>query len=121
LEALFANVPGMREWEPQMVGVFNSLGPSHHLVQEARSNHIDTSMRALINIFEIAKASTASVQEQRSEIKKAARAKADSAKAGAAVTSAAGAPSRVTETPRADQEILPGLTLGELENAFAET
>jgi len=120
LDALYANVPGMREWEPQMVNVFNSLGPGHHLVQEARSNNIDTSMRALINIFEIAKASTASVQEQKSEIKKAARAKADSAKAGAAVTSGTGAPSRVTETPRADQEILPGLTFGELENAFAE-
>ena len=120
LDALFANVPGMREWEPQMVSVFNSLGPAHHLVQEARSNNIDTSMRALINIFEIAKASTASVQEQRSEIKKTARAKADSAKAAAAVTSATGAPSRVTEPPRADQEILPGLTFGELENAFAE-
>jgi hypothetical protein len=120
LEALFANVPGMREWEPQMVGVFNSLGPTHHLVQEARSNNIDTSMRALINIFEIAKASTASVQEQRAEIKKEARAKADGAKAKAAVTSGGNAPSRVTETPRADQEIMPGLTFGELENAFAE-
>jgi len=120
LEALFANVPGMREWEPQMVNVFTSLGPGHHLVQEARSNNIDTSMRALINIFEIAKASSASVQERKAEIKKQARAKADSAKAGAAVTSGTGAPSRVTETPRADQEILPGLTFGELENAFAE-
>src|SRR5215471_2347204 len=120
LESLFANVPGMREWEPQMVNVFNALGPGHHLVQEARSNNIDASMRALINIFEIAKASSASVQEQKGEIKKAARAKADSAKAGAAVTSGTGAPSRVTETPRADQEILPGLTFGELETAFAE-
>jgi len=121
IEALYANVPGMREWEPQMVQVFNALGSNHHLVQEARSNNIDLSMRALINIFEIAKASSASVQERKSEIKKEARAKADGARAKAAVTSATSAastPSR--EPPRADQQILPGLTFGDLEEAFQE-
>lgn len=120
LDALYTNVPGMREWEPQMVTVFQNLGPQHHLVQEARSNNIDVAMRALIQIFDIAKASTANVEETKTEIKKKARARADRAKAGAAVTSAANAPSTPAETPR-DQTIMPGLTFGDLENAFAES
>ena len=119
LDALYANVPGMREWEPQMVAVFNNLGPSHHLVQESRSNNIDVAMRALINIFDIAKASTANVQERTSEIKKRARAEADGAKAKAAVTSSASRASTPKEPPRSNELIMPGLTFGDLEREFA--
>ena len=118
LSALWENVPGMREWEPQMVSVYQNLGPTHHLVQESRSTNPDVAMRALINIFEIAKASSANVQEQKSEIKKKARAEADGAKAKAAVTSAASSPKKAPETPR-DREIMPGLTLADLETEFA--
>lgn len=118
LQALWENVPGMKEWEPQMVSVYQHLGPSHHLVQESRSNDPDVAMRALINIYEIAKASSANVVEQKTEIKKKARADADSAKAKAAVTSAASSPKKAAETPR-DREIMPGLTLADLETEFA--
>jgi hypothetical protein len=119
LEALWENVPGMREWEPQMVSVYQNLGPAHHLVQESRSTNPDIAMRALINIFEIAKASSANVQEQRSQIKKRARSEADNAKAKAAVTSSSNAPSTGKQTPRRDIEIMPGLTLEALETEFA--
>jgi hypothetical protein len=119
VEALKSNVPGFREWEPQMVAVFNNLGPGHHLVQEARSNNIDVSMRALMSIFEIAQASTASVQEQRSEIRKRARAASSSAKAKAAVTSSSNSTGSPKETPRSEVQILPGLTLEDLETEFA--
>jgi len=118
LEALKAKVPGFAQWEPQMVAVFNNLGPEHHLVQEARSNNIDISMRALMTIFDIAKASTASVQGQRDEIRKRAREDAAGAKAAAAVTSSANAPSLPSELPRSTQ-IMPGLTMEDLETEFA--
>jgi len=119
LDALKAKVPGFAEWEPQMVAVFNNLGPEHHLVQEARSNNIDTSMRALLNIFEIAQASSASVQEQKTEIKKRARADAAGARAAAAVTSGANSPGSSSEPPRS-QQIMPGLTMEQLDTEFAE-
>jgi len=118
VEALKQNVPGFADWEPQMVTVFQNLGPGHHLVQEARSNNIDTAMRALISIYEIAQASTASVQEQKTEIRRKARAEANGAKAKAAVTSGANSTSAPTETPR-DVQIMPGLTLEDLDTEFA--
>jgi hypothetical protein len=120
VDALKAKVPGFADWEPQMVAVFQNLGPSHHLVQEAQSNNVDVSMRALLSIFEIAQASSASVEEQRTEIKKRARAESTSAKAAAAVTSSTNAPSTPTETSR-DVQIMPGLTLGDLETEFAKS
>ena len=101
-----------------MVKVFENLGPNHHLVQEARSTNIDASMRALVNIFEIAKASSASVEEQRTAIKSKARAEANGAKAKGAVTSATNSPGSTPETPRI--ELMPGLTLEELETEFAK-
>jgi hypothetical protein len=118
VDALKDNVPGFRDWESQMVTVFNNLGPGHHLVQEARSGNVDVAMRALVNIFEIAKASSASVQEQKTEIKKRARQDSDRNKAKAAVTSGANSPGTPKETPR-DVEIMPGLTWGDLETEFA--
>ena len=118
VDALKAKVPGFSEWEPQMVAVFNGLGPDHHLVQEARSNNIDVSMRALMTIFDIAKASTASVAGQREEIKRRAREESAGAKAAAAVTSSGNAPSLPGEPPR-NTQILPGLTLEDLETEFA--
>src|SRR5215467_2027975 len=119
VEALKNNVPGFREWEPQMVAVFNNLGPGHHLVQESRSNDVHVAMRALMSIFEIAQASTASVQEQKTEIRKKARAEANGAKAKAAVTSGANSTSTARETSRRDVEIMPGLTLEDLDTEFA--
>lgn len=119
LEALWANVPGMKEWEPQMVSVFENLGEHHHLVQESRSNDPDVAMRALINIFEIAKASTASVQERKSEIKRKAREEADGARSKAAVSSSSNSP-KATQTPR-DKQIMPGLTMEDLDTEFARS
>jgi hypothetical protein len=119
LEALWQNVPGMKEWEPQMVSVFENLGEHHHLVQESRSNDPDVAMRALINIFEIAKASSASVQERRDEIKRESRAAADGARAKAAVSSASNSP-KTSETPRLGP-IMPGLTEADLDTEFARS
>jgi len=119
VDALKSNVPGFAEWEPQMVTVFQNLGPGHHLVQESRSNDVDVAMRALMSIFEIAQASTASVQEQKTEIRKKARAEANGAKAKAAVTSGANSTSTARETSRRDVEIMPGLTLEDLDTEFA--
>jgi len=118
IEALKQNVPGFREWEPQIVKVFQNLGPGHHLVQEARSNNVDVAMRALMNLYEIAQASSASVQEQRDEIRQRTRKESASAKAKAAVSSGANSTSTSKETPRQIQ-ILPGLTLEDLDTEFA--
>ena len=118
IEALKTNVPGFREWEPQIVRVFENLGPGHHLVQEARSNNVDVAMRALMNLYEIAQASTASVREQRSEIQKRVRRESARAKADAAVTSGANSTSQSKETPRREL-ILPGLTQEDLDTEFA--
>jgi len=119
VDALKQNVPGFREWEAQMVTVFENLGPGHHLVQESRSTNVDVAMRALMNIYEIAQASSASVQEQKSEIKRKARAEASGAKAKAAVTSGANSTSTPKETSREDFQILPGLTMADLDTEFA--
>jgi len=118
VDALKTNVPGFREWESQMVRVFENLGAGHHLVQESRSNNVDVAMRALMNIFEIAQASSASVQEQKQEIRKRVRKESASAKAQAAVTSGANSTSSPKETSR-QVEILPGLTLEALDTEFA--
>lgn len=118
IEALKTNVPGFREWEPQIVKVFENLGPEHHLVQEARSNNVDVAMRALMNLYEIAQASSASVKEQRSAIRQRVRAESATAKAAAAVTSGANSTTAAKETPR-EELILPGLTQEALDTEFA--
>lgn len=119
LEALANQMPDLRSWIPQITSVVGNLGQNHPLVAEARSNDPDTAFRGIIGLYEIARASTASVQRQRDEITKEARAAADGARAKAAVSSASTSP-KPPETPR-QVPIMPGLTEADLDTEFARS
>lgn len=118
LHALGEAMPELQSWWPQMAHVVSNLGQGHPLVQEARSGDADTAMRGIIGIYEIARASTASVQEQKDKIKRRNREAADGARKSAVVSSAANSP-KTAETPR-PVEIMPGLTWQDLETEFAK-
>jgi hypothetical protein len=117
LQALGNAMPELNSWWPAMATVTHNLGPEHPLVQEARSSDADTAMRGVIGIYEIARASTASVSEAKKEIKRKNRESADGARKRAAVTSGATSP-KTTETPR-PRPIMPGLTMEDLDTEFA--
>ena len=118
LDALASQSPELAQWYPQMAKVADSLGQNHPLVQEAKSSNADTAMRGIIGLYEIARASTASVQGQKEEIKKRSRQAADGARRSAAVSSATSSP-KSTETPR-PRQIMPGLTMDQLDTEFAQ-
>jgi hypothetical protein len=117
LQALGNAMPELNSWWPAMATVTRNLGADHPLVQEARSTDADTAMRGVIGIYEIARASTASVTEAKKEIKRKNRESADGARKRATVTSGATSP-KTTETPRT-RPIMPGLTMEDLETEFA--
>lgn len=119
LEALANQMPDLRSWVPQITSVVQNLGTNHPLVSEARSNDPDTAFRGIIGLYEIARASTASVQRQRDEIRQEQRASADGARAKAAVSSATNSP-KTLETPRL-APIMPGLTEADLDTEFAQS
>jgi hypothetical protein len=117
LSALGNAMPELNSWWPAMATVTRNLGADHPLVQEARSSDADTAMRGVIGIYEIARASTASVSEAKKEIKRKNRESADGARKRATVTSGATSP-KTTETPR-PRPIMPGLTMEDLDTEFA--
>ena len=117
LNALGDAMPELHSWWPSMATVTRNLGPDHPLVQEARSSDADTAMRGVIGIYEIARASSASVSEAKDQIKRKNRASADGARKQAVVTSGSSSP-KTTETPR-PRPIMPGLTMEDLDTEFA--
>jgi len=117
LQALGNAMPELNSWWPTMATVTRNLGSEHPLVQEARSTDADTAMRGVIGIYEIARASSASVSEAKKEIKRRNRESADGARKRATVTSGATSP-KTTETPR-PRTIMPGLTMEDLDTEFA--
>jgi len=117
LAALGQAMPELHSWWPTMATVTRNLGENHPLVQEARSSDADTAMRGVIGIYEIARASSASVTEAKKEITRRNRESADGARKRATVTSGATSP-KTTETPR-PRPIMPGLTMEDLDTEFA--
>lgn len=115
-QALSNSYPELRTYEQQMVETLGRLGPEHPLVQEARSTDPAVAVRGIFGIYEIAKAATFSLAEQRNGIKQKRRKEADDEANGAVVTSASAAPS-TSGTPRS-KRLMPGLTVEEFDSAF---
>lgn len=118
LGALQNAMPELASWWPAMANVTRNLGADHPLVQEARSSDADTAMRGVIGIYEIARASSASVQETKQQIRKRNRDGADGARKRAAVSSTTTSP-KTAETPRRNM-LMPGLSLEDLDTEFAQ-
>src|SRR5215472_1514596 len=117
IEALSNEMPEMQAYLGVMNNVVAQLGPNHPLVQEARSQDAREAMNGLIGIFEIARASTATVADAQPKIKKKQREDADDERAKGLVSSATNSPSHA-ETPR-PQLVMPGLTREALDTEFA--
>lgn len=113
LDTLVSNFPEMPIYETQMISTLNNLGPAHPLVQDAQSNDLRTAAKAIINIYEIARAQTVSTKNTRDQVR--AKTKTDAAEARRrAVVSSSNAQPNPSEAPRA-RTIMPGLTLEQLE------
>jgi len=97
----------------QMTSTLNSLGPGHPLVMDARSSDFAVSAKALINLYEIARASTATVKNTREPVRANSKTDAAEARRRAVVSSSSATPGP-SETPRSRQ-IGPGLTLAQLD------
>jgi len=113
LDTLVSNFPEMPIYETQMISTLNNLGPAHPLVQDAQSNDLRTAAKAIINIYEIARAQTASVKSTREQVRAKTKTEAAEARRRAVVSSSNAQPSP-SEAPR-QRTIMPGLTLEQLE------
>ncbi|HET6315976.1 MAG TPA: hypothetical protein VFG86_05940, partial [Chloroflexota bacterium] len=92
MDILVENFPEMPNYEQQMVATLSALGDSHPLAVDARSQDPETAARGIIGLYEIARASTASVNGAREEIKTQRKAAAKQVRRSAAVSSAQQAP-----------------------------
>ena len=119
LDVLAENFPDMRTYEAEMVNKLNQWGPAHPLVQDAKSGDVQVAARAIIAIYEAARASSTSVRSAREGIKRKHRQQADDERGNAQVSSASPAPS-ASETPRRQRPLMPGLTLEQLDAEFAQ-
>jgi hypothetical protein len=117
LEILERHYPQMPQFKPRMVELLNSLGEDNMLVQEARSNDPEAAARGLIGLYEIARASSATVKQARTRVREEQRDAAEQARANGVVSSAQATPSP-GEAPRSRARVTPGLTLEDLDKAF---
>ena len=113
LNALVDNFPDMPLYEQQMLSTLSNLGPAHPLVQDAQSADFAASAKAIINLYEIARAQTATVKSTRERLNGKAKTDAAEARRRAVVSSSQVSPGP-SETPRA-ATIMPGLTLQQLD------
>ena len=111
--ALTQAYPDMPQFEPQMVSVVRNLGDGHPLVQASRSPDPQEAARGLVGIYEIARASSASVRSARETVKRKKTQDGRAARAAAQVTSGEASPA-ATEGTR-PRMIAPGLTLEALD------
>jgi hypothetical protein len=117
LEALDEAMPEMRAYYAQMTEVVAKLGETHPLVAESRSTDPEEAMRGVIGLYEIARASTATVNGAQAELKKQRRKAGDDERAKGLVSSRSNSPS-TAETPRS-RLLMPGLTQEALDTEFA--
>ena len=116
MEVLVENYPDMAQYEQQMVASLSTLGEHHPLVQDARSQDPETAAKGIIGLYEIARAQSATVKTTRTKLKRDGRQAADEARTAAVVSSAQASP-KPTETPR-ERELMPGLTMSQLDEAW---
>ena len=117
IAALDEAMPEMRPFYGQMTHVIAQLGDGHPLVQQSRSPDAEEAMAGMIGLYEIARASTATIEGAQDEAKKKRRREADDERARGQVSSATNSPSHA-ETPRA-RVLMPGLTQEALDTEFA--
>ena len=118
LELLVDNFPEMPRYEQQMVTALQKLGDNHPLVLAAKSQDPQEAARAIIGLYEIAKASSTSVASARQKVRQKAKEDAAAARQAAVVSSGSASPSG-GETPR-KMMIAPGLSLEDLDSEFAQ-
>ena len=118
LQILTEHFPEMPRYEAQMVTVLANLGEGHPLVAAARSSDPEQAARGIIGIYEVARASSASVKSARDGVKKRTRESAQAVRDQAVVSSGEASPA-ATQTPRPVQ-IAPGLTLEALDAEWAK-
>jgi hypothetical protein len=116
LDVLVEHFPDMPQYEAEMVQTMNRLGPNHHSVLEARSGDPETAARGIINLYEIARATSATLAKTKQELRNGSREEAASKRKKAVVSSAEASPSS-SEAPRS-QRLGPGLTLAALEEEW---
>ena len=117
LDALKVEIPDLPNYSGQMAQVLKTLGDNHPDVLDARSDDIGTAARGIVRIYELARASSATVRSARAEVQARQRQSGADAKQKAVVSSSSASPSN-GETPRSVR-IGPGLTLEQLDAEFA--
>jgi len=113
LGVLVNHYPDMPRYEQQMITTMGNLGPEHPLVEQAHSSDPEVQAYAILGIYEIARAQTATVTSSRDAVKAQRREEAAGAKRRAKVSSSQATPSP-GETPR-PRRLGPGLTLEQLD------
>lgn len=113
---LVEHFPEMPNYEEKMLTTLQALGESHPLVADARSTDPELAARGIIGIYEIARASSATVNATREQVKTEKRKAADDAKQAAVVSSGQATPAK-GQTPR-KQRVAPGLTMEQLDEAW---
>jgi hypothetical protein len=110
-------VPDFADYEPEMVEIISQLGEAHPMVMAAKSQDPNEAAMGLIDIYKAAQTRRVRVSQAREQHEQQTAERHDGAKRRAAVSSST---SRTThEEPPRPQQIMPGLTLEELETAFA--
>ena len=111
-------VPDFPEYEADMVEVVNQLGHNHPMVLAANSPDPAEAAAGLVDLYRVAQTRRTRVAEAKETIESETRNKKVAEKKRGRVSSAASR-SSTTEPPR-PQQIMPGLTLEELDTALAE-
>lgn len=119
LEVLTSHYPEMPQFSQRMTELVATLGDNHMLVQDSRSNDPETAARGIIGLYEIARASTATVKQTRERVRRQQQEDADTARANGVVSTATATPAS-TETPRRQRRLTPGLTMEDFDAAFNE-
>lgn len=111
-------VPDFPEYEEEMVEVINQLGRDHPMVVAANSPDAPTAAAGLVDLYRVAQTRKARVAEVKTTVESEQREKKVAEKKRGRVSSAASRSS--AEPPRASRQIMPGLSLEELDTALAE-
>ena len=117
LEAAREQFPDMPIYWGQMTRLIHQLGDDHHLVVAARSSDVHEAARGIVGLYDYAKATTVNVREAKDKVRASRRQAGVDERQRAQVTSATTSPAQA-QTPRRN-EIMPGLTLEDLEAEFA--
>jgi hypothetical protein len=113
LNILVEHFPDMPQYEAEMLETMGRLGSNHYSVIDAHSSDPEVAVRGILNIYEIARASSHTLAKAKSELRNGRGEEAASQRRKAVVSSAGASPSP-GETPRAGR-LGPGLTLAQLE------